>query len=666
MRKFIFCFIVFSGCMLTAVAQKSKVDSLTKAYKKNRQDTTLVRLYIEKAQVVFITSNPDSGMYCINQGLQLSRQINYKHGELKMLILKATYLNRRGGLVESIKIAYAVIPQAIATKDNDVLAYAYNNLGLCYHTLKDYHKSIAYYLLFIHIAELSHFYVLQSAGYNNISRAYFEIANIDSASYYNDKAYAIAIRTNNLGIIAYIIRNFGIIAVARGDYKRGIDYFRKSIIVLKTKTNHYLLSENNRRLADVYLRLKQPDSALFFSKIAYGEGKLDKDPELVMKAAGMLASIYSATGDYKNAWLYQQEKSVNSDSLFSREKSLQVENLAFTENQRRRQETEARNAFEARVKLYTLLGILGVFVLIACILLFANRQRKKANLLLQQRNEQIENQHKALEKTLAELKTTQTQLIQSEKMASLGELTAGIAHEIQNPLNFVNNFSEVNMEMLEELKAESEKPKAERDEQLEVELINDIIQNEIKINHHGKRADAIVKGMLEHSRAGSGIKEPTDINKLADEYLRLSYHGLRSKDKSFNADLLTHFDEKIPQINVIPQDIGRVLLNLFNNAFYAVNQKSKTAGAEYKPEVSVSTSSENGKVIIKVNDNGIGIPDNIKEKIMQPFFTTKPTGEGTGLGLSLTYDMVVKGHRGSIKVDTKEGEFTEFIVTLPV
>jgi signal transduction histidine kinase/ligand-binding sensor domain-containing protein len=283
-----------------------------------------------------------------------------------------------------------------------------------------------------------------------------------------------------------------------------------------------------------------------------------------------------------------------------------------------------------------------------------------------QQKEEIEAQRDNLEKAFGELKNAQTQLIQSEKMASLGELTAGIAHEIQNPLNFVNNFSEVNKELLEELKAESEKPKAERDEALESELINDLIENEQKINHHGKRADGIVKGMLQHSRTAGGEKLPTNINSVAEEYLRLSYHGLRAKDKNFNAEMVMHFDPDLPKIQAVGQDIGRVLLNLFNNAFYAVNQKKKTAPAGYNPEVSVTTSTENGQVIIKVKDNGVGMPEHVKEKIMQPFFTTKPTGEGTGLGLSLTYDMVVKGHGGSIEVNSVEGEGSEFMVTLPI
>ena len=281
----------------------------------------------------------------------------------------------------------------------------------------------------------------------------------------------------------------------------------------------------------------------------------------------------------------------------------------------------------------------------------------------------LEDAKNKVELTLSDLRSAQKQLIQSEKMASLGELTAGIAHEIQNPLNFVNNFSEVSLELLEEVKSEKLKAKSERSEELETELLDDISQNLQKISHHGKRADFIVKGMLQHSRTSTGEKQATNINILADEFLKLSYHGLRAKDKSFNAELATNFDKNLPKINVVQQDIGRVLLNLFNNAFYAVQEKRKAASPkqkeEYKPAVEVSTSAKDGFVIITVKDNGNGIPEGIKDKIMQPFFTTKPTGEGTGLGLSLSYD-IIKAHGGDIKVETKDGEFAEFIIQLPM
>ena len=281
---------------------------------------------------------------------------------------------------------------------------------------------------------------------------------------------------------------------------------------------------------------------------------------------------------------------------------------------------------------------------------------------LQKKSRVIEEANKTLTQTLEELKATQTQLIQSEKMASLGELTAGIAHEIQNPLNFVNNFSEVSNELIEEMKEELDKGNKEEAKT----IADDVKQNLEKIKFHGNRADAIVKSMLQHSRTSSGKKEPTDINALADEYLRLAYHGLRAKDKSFNAAIKTDYDESIGLLKIISQDIGRVILNLITNAFYAVMEKKKLRPEGYEPTVTVSTKQIDNKIIVEVKDNGTGIPQKALEKIFQPFFTTKPTGQGTGLGLSLSYDIVTKGHGGELKVETKEGEYTGFSVILPV
>jgi len=287
--------------------------------------------------------------------------------------------------------------------------------------------------------------------------------------------------------------------------------------------------------------------------------------------------------------------------------------------------------------------------------------------LVAERTAELMEQKEELQHAITELRTTQTQLIQSEKMASLGELTAGIAHEIQNPLNFVNNFSELNIELSAELKEELVKLGLPEDARINLEeIIDDIIRNEEKINHHGKRADSIIKGMLQHSRASSGKKEPTDINSLVDEYLRLSYHGLRAKDKSFNASFQTNFDETIGKINIISQDIGRVILNLFTNAFYSVSEKKKLNSSGYEPTVYVQTKKAGDKVEIVIRDNGTGIPQKLIDKIFQPFFTTKPTGQGTGLGLSLSFDIIAKGHGGELKVNSKEGEYAEFIIILPI
>ena len=358
-------------------------------------------------------------------------------------------------------------------------------------------------------------------------------------------------------------------------------------------------------------------------------------------------NFYTVTGSYKDYFLYSKRLDSLNNSIETNLAPLKIANYETEQKENRqtdslnvlKEEKAIQQAVLNKNKVMLWVSLLGI-LLISLALYFVYRQS------------QIN------KKTLANLQSTQSQLIQSEKMASLGELTAGIAHEIQNPLNFVNNFSEVNTELIDELQQELKTGNTE----VAIAISNDIKDNEQKINHHGKRADAIVKGMLQHSRSSSGVKEPTDINALADEYLRLAYHGLRAKDKSFNATLHTDFDENIGKVNIIPQDIGRVILNLITNAFYAVDEKQKaerlTQNAEnYQPTVTVSTKKTNGMVEICVADNGNGIPASIKEKIFQPFFTTKPTGQGTGLGLSLSYD-IVKAHGGELKVETLSAEAT--------
>jgi C4-dicarboxylate-specific signal transduction histidine kinase len=292
------------------------------------------------------------------------------------------------------------------------------------------------------------------------------------------------------------------------------------------------------------------------------------------------------------------------------------------------------------------------------------------NLMLEkkvfERTAELEKQKQALQQSLAELRLTQSQLVQREKMASLGELTAGIAHEIQNPLNFVNNFSEINSEIIEEMKEHLAKEKLSQSGEQELNnLSRDLTDNLAKILHHGKRADSIVKNMLQHSRNNAGNKELTDINALCAEYLKLSYHGIRARDKGFNATIQMDFDSGLEKINIVLQDISRVLLNLFNNAFYAVDEKKKSLGEGFEPSVMVRTQKQDGKVIIRIRDNGPGIPQTMLEKIYHPFFTTKPAGQGTGLGLSISYD-IIKSAGGEIKLETEQGEFAEFSISLPI
>jgi signal transduction histidine kinase len=466
--------------------------------------------------------------------------------------------------------------------------------------------------------------------------------------------------------------------------------FAKSGGIIKYLANiYFVMGEVHRRKRNDSLALTYLDMSLHYagaeenltvaalcneSKLKYYLSKANADSMLeygrrqlrVLHSMGAHTGLFSSENILSNAYasvaegfsLKGQKDSANiyfrlalgvNDSLTSikQERLIELQRITLDEQIRLQESEKERLSIENKRKIYLLLGGIGVALLIASLIYRNNRQKQKANLVL--------------EKTLTELKSTQKQLIQSEKMASLGELTAGIAHEIQNPLNFVNNFSEVSTELIDEMKDELRKG----DVQESLAIADDLQQNLEKINHHGKRADAIVKGMLEHSRAGSGERVPTDINALADEYLRLAYHGLRAKDKNFNADLQTNFDPSIGLVNIVPQDIGRVILNLINNAFYAVNERSKRSEAGYKPMVKVSTEKSGHNLGIRVEDNGDGVSESIKEKIFQPFFTTKPTGQGTGLGLSLAYDIVM-AHGGKLTVEAKEGEGAIFTMQLSI
>jgi len=429
-----------------------------------------------------------------------------------------------------------------------------------------------------------------------------------------------------------------------------------------------IVTRSALRLSQNYLHLNKIDSAYYYAKYlldtlsSLGYSNFEVDLGVAYKN---LYDCFIRMNKRDSAFKYVQLALKVQDSLYtSRIKNLtEFQQLLFSENKRIEALEDAKSKKIAR---WTNLGAISFAILIGFIAILLYRNVKQGKLA----NENLIIQKDKLQQALDQLKSAQSQLVQAEKMASLGELTAGIAHEIQNPLNFVNNFSEVSTELVDELNDEINKGNFADAKY----IAKDLQQNLEKINYHGKRAGDIVKGMLQHSRSSSGVKEPTDINALADEYFRLAYHGLRAKDKTFNATMKTDFDATIGNISIIPQDIGRVILNLITNAFYVVNEKSKQGIADYEPTVSVVTKKVNHQVEIRVTDNGNGIPANIIDKIFQPFFTTKPTGQGTGLGLSLSYD-IVKAHGGELKVETqtadaaphagKDGAGTTFIISLP-
>ncbi|HMG91049.1 MAG TPA: ATP-binding protein, partial [Chryseolinea sp.] len=454
---------------------------------------------------------------------------------------------------------------------------------------------------------------------------------------------------------ATIILNLAQSYLARGDSSRAIHYIRDALTVSAAEEYVRGVIAGELLLSDLYRKRNLLDSSLYFGGEGLAMAKQMNAPDLLQRSYAALASYYRTTHNPDSTIKYIDLVNEMNARNFNTKQAQEFQNIEFDETLRQREIMETEAAFQNKLQKYALITGFLIVAIIAIFLWRISRQRQKSNTVLQ-------GQKKEIEEAMANLKAAQAQLIQSEKMASLGELTAGIAHEIQNPLNFVNNFSEVNTELIDDAHQEIENGNISDAKS----ILKNIKGNEEKINQHGKRADAIVKAMLQHSRSSSGIKEPTNINTLAAEHLNLAYLGLRAKDKTFNVTLKTDYDDGLKTVNVVPEDIGRVILNLLNNAFYAVHGKSTaTADNNFEPIVSVSTKDFGDKVLISIADNGNGIPQKVMDKIFQPFFTTKPTGQGTGLGLSLSYD-IVKAHGGELKVETNEGEGSEFVIQLPI
>jgi signal transduction histidine kinase len=534
------------------------------------------------------------------------------------------------------------------------IAVTYFNITNVYTEQEDYPHALDYLFKAKQVDEKLKDTASILFDFYSLGSIYARMKKVDSALYYIHRSDRIARQTKDKNMLGAIMNTMGEIYASINNYPLAIKYYYLSIPYAKDIKDYGVLASDYYGIAKIFKQKGMLDSAVFYSKKALYISQEAPFHKQVLENSAFLTDVFKSKNQFDSAFKYQELSIATKDSLFNVENLKKVQNLKLLEQQRQQSIETAKIKYQNKVKLGIVISASGVFLLIALLLWRNNKQKQKSNALLQQEKEKVES-------TLEELKVTQAQLIHSEKMASLGELTAGIAHEIQNPLNFVNNFSQVNTELLEEMEQSLEAGNIED----ALACATDIKENEKKVLYHGQRADSIVKGMLEHSRASTGEKKPTDINALANEYLNLSYHGLRAKDKEFQAKLLADYDPGIGKVNVAPQELGRVFLNLYNNAFYAIQQKKIQLNGQYQPEIKVSTRRMDRKVEIRVKDNGNGIPENVRSKIFQPFFTSKPAGQGTGLGLSLSYDIITKGHGGELKVETKEGEFSEFIINLP-
>jgi two-component system NtrC family sensor kinase len=631
------------------------IDSVRNVLKTSNNDTVRVDALVRLSNY-YKFNRPDSAIYYSTEALTLANQIKYEGGIIDALNFLSLSHITLGNYPRALQIAL----QGIKLADNYKLelkkAVFLNIVGMIYNDAKEYEKALKPIKEALKIREEIDNKTSLVLSLSNIGSTYRELSKYDSALFYLQKALTIGNDLNINWLIGGAVLELGKTYQKMGDYNLALSYYNEGLELLKNATSVIAL---NYQIAQIYQLQNKPDSSLYYGLKSFEIAKNTGIYNYISEASLLLSDIYKKT-EPQRSLEYAKISIAYRDSLDLLRNHTSLETLVDFDEQERQYELDAAKAsYQNQLRINIFLGASFTFLVIAFFLIRSNKQKQKAKL-------QIEGAYN-------QLKSTQAQLIQSEKMASLGELTSGIAHEIQNPLNFVNNFSEVSAELVDEMNEEIEKGDFE-----EVKFIaSDLKENLSKINHHGKRADAIVKGMLEHSRANKGEKAPTDLNALTDEYVRLSYHGLRAKDNSFNADFKLELDPDLPKVNVVASDIGRVILNLVNNAFYAVNEKSKSGIADYQPEVIVSSKKTENGVELSVKDNGPGIPDSIKEKIFQPFFTTKPTGQGTGLGLSLSYD-IVKAHGGELKVETKHtsyssdakeiggrGEGTEFRIKLP-
>ena len=625
----------------------------------------------------------------LQKALALFEELNDVRGQSTVYEYFGIINRSLGNLSASLQHLLKGLELARLAEYREGESLAMYHLGVTYKYLGNYEQALEHLLQSLAIARNFNFWVTESYSINLIGQVYFENGDYTCALDYYNQSLQLRRKLGDKWGEAGCLDNIGLTHLKINDYGEAENFFAESfgiseaigdkkgqgnallhlgLITQKSKNFEEAIDYGNRSLQirrDIGDKKGEAEILLFLAGLYLKENNNRKDYHQAFdllnmaiqlgnetQAADLIANIhfgfyeaFKQIGKYDEALKHLEENMKLSKEIHNEAVNKKIQNLEiFHRIEKSRQEAE----------IYRLRNI-------ELSDLYEESKRQK---------EKIEIQKKMVEGSFNELKEFQAQLIQREKMASLGELTAGIAHEIQNPLNFVNNFSEVSTELVAEMKEEL----TTGNKQQAISIADDLIENLQKINHHGKRADAIVKGMLQHSRASTGKKEPTDINALADEYMRLSYHGLRAKDKDFNANFTTEFDEGIGRIEVVPQDIGRVLLNLYNNAFYSVNEKKKAPslkGENYEPTVWVKTKRISSPpaggawvLEISIKDNGTGIPQKVLDKIFQPFFTTKPTGEGTGLGLSLSYD-IMKAHGGELKVETKEGEGAEFIVHLP-
>ncbi|WP_421828766.1 tetratricopeptide repeat-containing sensor histidine kinase [Larkinella sp.] len=656
---------LFWGNNWMACAQSPEIDSLKRQLIQQRADTNRVRR-LNQLGHLYLDIKPDTTYRLAQQAYRLAQQLDDKPGQARGLNLMGSSLSNLGDYPKAIRFFQQSLQISRSIHDLPAISAVLNNMASPYQAQKDYKRVLSLSQEAQQVFDQVHRKDTQSDVrtyailYCNLGETYLLLNQLDSADYYLKKATPLTEQEKGRIVLHHNLYLLGDLQLKRHDTTTALSYYRRALVAAGQNNSTVTLADIYLSIASLYQATGAIDSSIVNASRALATGQQTNYLDGILSASELLTKLYEGRNNTQ-ALRYYKVAVAAKDSLFSQEKIKQLLTLGFEEQQRQQEQAALEASYQNRIRMYGLVGLVAGVVLVAGLLWRTNQRQRRSNQVLTRQKTELDQQRSKAEQALGELQTTQAQLIQKEKMASLGELTAGIAHEIQNPLNFVNNFSEISGELVQELKEEASAGRLEE----VLAIANDLTMNLQKINHHGKRADSIVKGMLEHSRSSTGERQVTDLNALTNEYLKLAYHGLRAKDKDFNAELVTNFDANLSPVELVPQDMGRVLLNLYNNAFYAVAERQKTAPEGYRPKVKVSTHRSHGKVEIRVKDNGTGIPESVKAKIFQPFFTTKPTGQGTGLGLSMSYDIITKGHGGSLEVETQIGDGTEMVVRLP-
>lgn len=671
--------ILFILIFFCANAQKSRIDRLMLQLNSAKNDTSRL-IALRSLSRAYAERNADTANYFAEESLKLARKFAFRIDEGGAIqeigyayVNKGNYPRALQSLLEAKEILEDpkseknILPGNYEGDDElffrtgtphqqrlNQLAFTYQLMGLLYVNTSYYEKARKFHLDGLQVAIDGGWVPMQGMLNLTLNRVYLNLHKTDSALMCIKQSYDQFTQSGFMRYLGSTIFNMGRTYLSMGDTVLANEYFRRATVVSKEYgySRGYLAA--SLMLADYFVAVGVKDSALFYVRNADQVAKTLNSAPLSLRTYNTWAHYYQLQNNRDSIVKYQALIIKVTNDIVNTNNLQQFENMNFEEHQKQLAVETAQRETRDKWRMYSLLSGLFIILIIAIILWRNNRQRRITN-------EQLSMQKNSLESALSDLKSAQSRLIHSEKMASLGELTAGIAHEIQNPLNFVNNFSEINKDLIKELQDEAKKGNIED----VLSLAENVASNSDKINYHGKRADSIVKGMLQHSRGSAVQKESTDINKLAEEYFRLAVTGHRAKDKSFHVRLEKDFDETLPEINVVPQDMGRVLLNLINNAIYSVKERAHKAESEYEPVVSLRTIKGIDKIEVRVKDNGMGIPGNVLQKIFQPFFTTKPTGQGTGLGLSVSYD-IIRAHGGEMKVETTEGHGCEFVILLPV